>query len=327
MRDPKEPVKIKIKCPNFQKDLKLEVDLGINVLQLKTVISLTHPGKPSPTTQKLLYFGKVLSDEVILKNVLKCEETFVSVIHLSIKQSSEFKDYFNPNEQNDLVRPILDGHSNLRLEAYNNYLIQWQRFLDSVYNANSGNEYLDFNFLEQENEYMYHLMYFYNNGFMQEEQADIQYVGDQPLNIDAREEQIVQEENPDIVLAHGGNESILDWLHMLSRIAILTAIIYYYSNFTRFFVVSGFVCLFYLYKTGILGGRRGQDEVIRGEVDRLRNFRQDFRIGANGQQQDFDQNIEAEDNIYEIQRNRINVAWDMISMFFISLLPEIGQNL
>lgn len=56
----------------------------------------------------------------------------------------------------------------------------------------------------------------------------------------------------------------LDWVYTVSRATVLLGIVYFYSSFGRFLVVTGIALLMYLYQGGWLLGPRRQQQQERG---------------------------------------------------------------
>jgi len=85
-------VKINIRSPTSTDDQTLHCDLEHRVLDLKVQIQTKWPSHPRPKDQRLVYAGKLLEDDAILKNVLRLDdardENDAFTIHLVCRMTS-----------------------------------------------------------------------------------------------------------------------------------------------------------------------------------------------------------------------------------------------
>ncbi|XP_026471613.1 homocysteine-responsive endoplasmic reticulum-resident ubiquitin-like domain member 2 protein [Ctenocephalides felis] len=66
------PVTLIVKAPNQQiEDQTIQCELSWTIKKLKGYLSEVYPSKPSTEEQKLIYSGKLLSDTVVLKDILR----------------------------------------------------------------------------------------------------------------------------------------------------------------------------------------------------------------------------------------------------------------
>jgi len=85
-------VKINIRSPTSTDDQTLHCDLEHRVLDLKVQIQTKWPSHPRPKDQRLVYAGKLLEDDAILKNVLRLDdardENDAFTVHLVCRMTS-----------------------------------------------------------------------------------------------------------------------------------------------------------------------------------------------------------------------------------------------
>jgi hypothetical protein len=63
------PVTITVKSPVQATDTHVQISLSSTVLQLKQRLQQDHQAKPEPTTQRIIYSGRLLRDEEVLSDV------------------------------------------------------------------------------------------------------------------------------------------------------------------------------------------------------------------------------------------------------------------
>jgi len=128
----------------------------------------------------------------------------------------------------------------------------------------------------------------------------------------------------------GRNRDLLDWFYVMSRVLVLFSIVYFYSSFARFALVTGLGFLVYLYQVGFFGrGRRGraggrQGDIIRQEVENVRAGPREEEVvdGANVGEED--SNVEIEP-VPEAPPNPLMIAATFLTTLFSSLIPEQPQ--
>ena len=83
------------------------------------------------------------------------------------------------------------------------------------------------------------------------------------------------------------NGDWLEWLHWLSRFAVLISIVYYYSSLTRFILVISFPIFLFLYQNGIIFSRNNNQQMPAQAAARDRPVRQELHDqGDQGDQDD-----------------------------------------
>ncbi|XP_074644423.1 homocysteine-responsive endoplasmic reticulum-resident ubiquitin-like domain member 1 protein [Tubulanus polymorphus] len=85
------PVTLVVKAPNQRiADQRIECGLGWTIKKLKKHLSSVYPSKPAEGSQKLIYSGRLLSDHLMLKDVLwQYEEEITHTVHLVCTPTKE----------------------------------------------------------------------------------------------------------------------------------------------------------------------------------------------------------------------------------------------
>lgn len=137
----------------------------------------------------------------------------------------------------------------------------------------------------------------------------------------------------------------LDWVYTVSRATVLLSIVYFYSSFGRFLVVTGVALLMYLYQGGWFAAPRQQQHPERGH-DRNRareanNQQHQAGLPADEPQempqveagpQQLEEAVDQDDNGIvapstpppppEPPVSPMTTAWTFVATFFTSLIPE-----
>lgn len=134
----------------------------------------------------------------------------------------------------------------------------------------------------------------------------------------------------------------LDWVYTVSRATVLLSIVYFYSSFGRFLVVTGIALLMYLYQGGWFAAPRQPQQPERGhDRNRAREANQQQQadhpaaeIQERPQGQAGPEQLEEamdQDGSGEVAPNPpppepevspITTAWTFVATFFTSLIPE-----
>lgn len=132
----------------------------------------------------------------------------------------------------------------------------------------------------------------------------------------------------------------LDWVYTVSRATVLLSIVYFYSSFGRFLVVTGIALLMYLYQGGWFAAPRQQQQPERGhDRNRAREANQQQQQQADhpaaeiqpqgqaGPEQleeamDHDGSGAPNPPPPEPEVSPITTAWTFVATFFTSLIPE-----
>lgn len=359
--DVSKMIKLKVKSPSSCiSDIELEAALDTSVIQIKDIITARYPGNPPSSDQKLLYAGKLLSDDETLKDFLRFD-TECTVYSLHLACSSPVP----KTKANDDLRTGHEPKRNLASEEVNHNLDQttlgnlgwqWQQMMMGIYGMNvSEDVYGSLGPTELQQIALVQQMYSqYLSEYMHNSLVDNQLsTGNPPLpqqmdmqapDRDGDEGQRMNQgqvmnaggggpidEQQDLGLP-GGNHDMLDWLYVMSRVVVLASIVYFYSNLTRFMIVAGVVGLLYLYQTGYFG--RHERANVNREVHRIRARDANERDPPNeAEANENNENSSLEsnsDNIEEVEPeevpvNPLYIARDFIALFFASIIPENNQ--
>jgi len=353
-------IKLKVKSPSSCiSDIELEVALDTSVIQIKDIITTRYPGNPPSSDQKLLYAGKLLSDDETLKDFLRFDaECTVYSLHLACSNPV-------PNTKTNDLRTSHEPKGNLASVEVNHNLgqttledlgWQWQQMMMGIYGMNvsdGGYGSLGPTELQQialvQQMYSQYLSEYMHNSIVENQPSTGNPPLPQQMDIQgpARDGDDVQrlnqgqvmnaggggpiDEQQDLGLP-GGNHDMLDWLYVMSRVVVLASIVYFYSNLTRFMIVAGVVGLLYLYQTGYFG--RHERANVNREVHRIRARDANERDPPNEAEDDDNAEnsspLSNSDNIEELEPEEVPVnplylARDFIALFFASIIPENNQ--
>ncbi|XP_068189149.1 homocysteine-responsive endoplasmic reticulum-resident ubiquitin-like domain member 2 protein [Antennarius striatus] len=131
------------------------------------------------------------------------------------------------------------------------------------------------------------------------------------------------------------NRDWLDWVYTFSRAAVLLSIVYFYSSFSRFVMVTMAMLVLYLHQAGwfpfnlenepqLPGDAANQEEA---EVEPPNQDAQEMDGLDDASDDDGDSGEEgAEDANSAPQAGFLSSTWSFIVTFFMSLIPEGPQN-
>lgn len=158
---------------------------------------------------------------------------------------------------------------------------------------------------------------------------------DQPANQNAADQQDPpMNAGGDVDDEEFGQRDWLDYVYTFCRFMVLMGIVYFYSNFTRFFFVFALFFFVYLYQTGWFRFRRHrQEEPEQQQEDRNQQQQQETPQNNTESQETTETteaNTESTDNTTEppppppepAGPGVIKVVWTFFSTFFTSLIPQ-----
>lgn len=403
-------VKVKVKSPSASiEDLVVDCALDWTVIKLKKEISTQYPGHPSPQGQKLVYAGKLLSDDnSLLGDILRLEDDCaIYTIHIVCKcppapsqptppppqlrkrnvEGAGQSESLANNSTQGAVPPAVAGWDgglmagavptnadelNLQQMAwlqqmYGQYLTQYMQYMQSAGGMPQA-------FVMPEN----------MAGFETVAQGAAAGAGEPgvvqgawpgvaaepggvagawPGGAPAAAPQQNAPRNPPVVMNAGGggmmnagemdeeeeegmgrNRDLLDWFYVMSRVLVLFSIVYFYSSFARFALVTGLGFLVYLYQVGFFGNaRRGrnarQGDLIRQGVENVRagernegvpDVAEEAREGDSAREEE-GANVAEDPSNVQIEPvpdqgpNPFVVAATFLTTLFTSLIPDQPQ--
>jgi len=317
-------VKVKVKSPSASiDDLTLDCGLDWTVNRLKKAISTQYPGHPSPQGQKLVYAGKLLSDDdSLLGDILRLDdECAVYTIHIVCKCPVVPSQPAPPPQlrrrTQEAAGPSDSVATTNTTQAAAPTVAGWQGgFMPGTVATNADElnlqqmawlQQMYGQYLTQYMQYMQAAGGMPQAFVMPENMAGIEAVaqgatggaaepggvqGAWPGGAPAAAPQQNAPRNPPVVMNAGGggmmngdmeeeeeegmgrNRDLLDWFYVMSRVLVLFSIVYFYSSFARFALVTGLGFLVYLYQVGFFGnarrGRGRQGDIIRQGVENVR---------------------------------------------------------
>jgi len=347
-----DTVRLKIKSPSLGvEDLEMQCQLGLTIGRLKLRISELFPGCPAPSDQKLVYGGKLVSDEATLSQTLRLDpDCLTHSLHLVCSVPSpaltqppaaplvggplQTDHLYDQYDVTNLLQQSMGSQLYLRQEAdtqqalmyemYGQYLTQY--WLHQM----SGDQGLG-----PAGHGVHAVGQVEPADVGQVRPADVGREGPAPLAqgdaggapvLNAGAGPAFQEDQG---IDGGLQGDLLNWLYLMTRVLVLFSIVYFYSNVTRFLVIVGVAVLVYLYQARHLrGGGRGvrqqrpRDRVVEGRRDQQDNLLHNGAVGEGNQQGGAEapdpSNLEA---VVE-HRSPLNLAVNFVTLFFASLIPE-----
>ncbi|XP_011479051.1 homocysteine-responsive endoplasmic reticulum-resident ubiquitin-like domain member 2 protein isoform X2 [Oryzias latipes] len=373
------PVTLVIKAPNQKyDDQKINCHPNWTVEKLKAHLSDVYPSKPSSKDQRLVYSGKLLLDHFTLKDVLRKQDEY-HMLHLVCASrtppSSPKPVRSRSNKpQESAVAPASQvpqnagGHSSHASAAENSgsgggfrqgaeafpyhqmFMQSWSRPSPPALSTNYYYSPMSLVWWQQlyaRQYYMHYHLLAAAAAAARTEQSSAPPHHPDPLS---RRPQVGHRGNPEVQMnAQGGeilneeelNRDWLDWVYTFSRAAVLLSIVYFYSSFSRFVMVTMAMLVLYLHQAGWfpfnldnelqLPGDRAHQDDLDGDVQN--HDLQEMEV-ANDENSDDDDDSGggesgeegAEDPNSAPQAGFLSSTWSFIITFFMSLIPEGPQN-
>lgn len=396
------PVTLVIKAPNQRVgDQTVECMLGWTVKKLKQHLTNVYPSKPKEYHQKLIYSGKLLTDDLTLKEVLRQFEDGSNkhTVHLVCAASPQSSDHRRTTK--DQSQSALGAGSSRSSSSVNHS----REGSDSSISETEGLRYRGHTttsasqspsqssssaqFHQPQNvfsQYPGHPQGFgtYPGGVMPPEAAMMfsgspdssmvyspeQYVWMQqmyaqymaqymqyyqqgvyptppntpatPITDEQVNQNVADNQQEAAMNAVGGADlddddefgqrDWLDWVYTFCRFMVLVGIVYFYSNFTRFFLVFAFFFIVYLYQTGWFRFHRHRRQAPANQQQQQQEEEQ------NQQQENPQNNTDSQDNTESADPDTstdtqspppepagpgvIKIIWTFFSTFFTSLIPQ-----
>jgi len=293
-------VRLRVLSPQVRlSEAQLQVPVSTTVREVKTILLSRLPSRPPLSDLRLLYAGKLLSDESCLSDFLRisddsqhCDQCPVHTLHLSCSQQTSL--------QNSLQTPLhTEASHNFYWEeeqqGYQNTDIDQMAVMTELYSL----------YITQ---YLQYLQYLHT---MSQAPQDMPEPDPHPPDGDRPVLEAEQDNGA------GEDRDLLDWTYLTLRAVLLLSIVYFKSSLTSLAVVIGFAGLIYLYQSFV----RVLVRDLRRLGDRnLRDLRQRIR--------DWEDDV-TEEEIRELENNQENRPRDIgllvscvVFTFFASLVPE-----
>ncbi|XP_036432849.1 homocysteine-responsive endoplasmic reticulum-resident ubiquitin-like domain member 2 protein [Colossoma macropomum] len=355
------PVILVIKAPDQKyDDQTINCFLNWTVEKLKTHLSKVYPSKPRSKDQRLVYSGKLLQDHCKLRDVLRKQDEF-HMLHLvcasrspppsptAHRRNSSKSPTVNADNSGG-VTPVGNVQSASSEETPNRlsqnsgavpnhpstYGYAWGQWLDQHGPNARMPHYPMYNpmtllWWQQLYAWNYHMSYQAWASSLRPSQQSAS-----PSVSPPREGWEPVRENPQNAPAGEGqneedlNRDWLDWVYTASRALILLSIVYFYSSFSRFVMVTGGMLLLYLHQAGWLPfnlENELQDLADPANHDELnaenQNDLQDMeRLADEGEEDDEQRGEGTDDAERGMNMGFFSSAWSFITTFFASLIPE-----
>ncbi|CAH1780331.1 unnamed protein product [Owenia fusiformis] len=326
------PVTLVVKAPNQKiADQTVECELEWTIRKLKQHLEDVYPSKPKHNQQRLIYSGKLLTDQLVLKDVLRQDDTEIlsHTVHLVCSQQSDASSN-NGNHSNtqpqtiprDVTPPAPvpatptettpDGlrhrgtqppqpqpqHSPFPHGAQDIY----SNYYNSMYQHSYTPEqwmYMQHMYAQQMQQYMH---YYQQMG----QQMPAGFTPDtpiveQPANQEAEQPNQAANQDQNIRMnAQGGqdfddederNRDWLDWSYTFIRFGVLLSILYFYSTLHRFMIVFTVIFLLYIYNTGFFRLNRREPAPQRNNNNGQQQQQQNDNNAGNDENNDNENDI------------------------------------
>ncbi|KAK9498125.1 hypothetical protein O3M35_004003 [Rhynocoris fuscipes] len=290
-----------------------------SVSELKEHLFKEYPTHPKPESQKLIYSGKLLSDNMILRDVLK---TFGGHEYNTIHLVCSLRESYRARAQvpaPPLVKPVrtTPEPSFISNSPTNNFVPSVSNIPRSVPNrewqANRiTNEDIERYMIMVQQAYTEYIANFLNaqtNRYGNEREAEIEEIP--PVEPDLHNN-IPQPNNNNNVEREAeddgaGQRDWLEWIYIITRLMVLFSVVYFYSSPLRFFVVMTMALL--LFNMDVERWRR------RNEQPDNAHMRHNGNNGDNTEQ--------VEHELHELPRpHPFNIVSTFVTSFFLSIIPE-----
>ncbi|GLV40467.1 Homocysteine-induced endoplasmic reticulum protein [Carabus blaptoides fortunei] len=337
------PVTLIVKAPNQQiDDQTVKCELSWTIHKLKSHLSEVYPSKPAKDEQKLIYSGQLLSDTVVLKDVLRnYDGENTHTVHLVCTPSRNYK----PEQAAPKPSPIMDqlpqtppdaspttsttglrqrSVNNINQETMTDYRTMWASFAQPYGNVPDPSQYaLQTALLQQAYaQYINQYMQMVTNQ-LPRRPADTQtepeiaaaaaVVAPDPVNGGEPAAGAVADE-PDVD-EPPADRDWLDWFYVFSRVLVLFCIVYFYSSPLRFTLVLLLGIGLYLYQMGFFRAQAANNNEARRPENN--------NVPAAQVPTDETTNQSTHAVIIDQRPTMLNIMWTFFTTFFASLIPEI----
>ncbi|XP_058263747.1 homocysteine-responsive endoplasmic reticulum-resident ubiquitin-like domain member 2 protein isoform X1 [Hemibagrus wyckioides] len=379
------PVVLVIKAPDQKyDDQTISCFLNWTVEKLKSHLSNVYPSKPRSKDQRLVYSGKLLQDHCKLRDVLRKHDEF-HMLHLvcasrspppspstrrsqgsnqpmsstssrspasrdnvQSASSEEAPDRLSLSSSSSYPHPTAHRMMSVFCVVCRSAWTQW--FNQQQHNTHTPHYpmYNPHTLLWWQQLYTWHFHMTYQTwvaSLRPSQQSATPPVP--PIG----EAQAVAHDNPRNGPAGAGlneedlHRDWLDWVYAASRALVLLSLVYFYSSFSRFVMVTGAMLLLYLHQAGWLPfnldnelqdlaepANHNQDEPVADNLnntDRLADEGEEEEEQQEGPDDDDDYDEDDDDDDNEegwVNLGLLSSAWSFITTFFASLIPEAVPN-
>ncbi|XP_041971552.1 homocysteine-responsive endoplasmic reticulum-resident ubiquitin-like domain member 2 protein [Aricia agestis] len=343
-----------VKAPNQQiEDQNIQCRMSWTVGELKGHLSEVYPSKPTKEEQKIIYSGRLLDDNAVIKDILRnYEDQFTHTMHLVCAPKRNIMT--EKRNEAEKTEPNTDGirHRNVgenpnppepaRPEVRQNdqnHTVEMQNYLSSFVNNygrvppypnyNLGQGYLPVpsdpasmanHMMMMQQAYMQYMQQYANMW-----QATAEAAATPPPVETPPQPAPVREPEAD------EGRQARDWLdhiYSASRFAILISLLYVYGSPARLLLVIILAAMAYLHQVGFFRDLRNlANNDARNEAQNAgeRNDQPDNdgneepRAEQNGNRQEQQTNEPANEND---QPSLLAVTWMIFTTFFTSLIPD-----
>ncbi|XP_060766864.1 homocysteine-responsive endoplasmic reticulum-resident ubiquitin-like domain member 2 protein isoform X2 [Neoarius graeffei] len=370
------PVVLVIKAPDQKyDDQTISCFLNWTVEKLKSHLSNVYPSKPRSKDQRLVYSGKLLQDHCKLRDVLRKDE--FHMLHLvcasrspppspatrrrngSSNQMTNSNSSGSPAPRDNVQSASLEeapdrlslsssSSSSAQPSSHRSAWTQWFNQQQQNINTPHYPMYNPHTLLWWQQLYTWHCHMTYQTWVTSLRQSQQSAAPPVPP---IREVQVVARDNPQNDPVGAGlneedlNRDWLDWVYAASRAVVLLSLVYFYSSFSRFVMVTGAMLLLYLHQAGWLPfnldnelqdlaepANHNQDEPNANNpnnMDRPADEGEDEEVQR--ERSDDDDDDDEDDDDAEEDEGWVNMGflsstWSFITTFFASLIPEAVPN-
>ncbi|XP_030644792.1 homocysteine-responsive endoplasmic reticulum-resident ubiquitin-like domain member 2 protein [Chanos chanos] len=341
------PVTVVIKAASQKyDDQTIHCFMGWTVEKLKRHLSEVYPSRPNPKDQRLVYAGKLLQDPMALKDVFREQREFhmlhlVCTSHTPPTSPLPSKTKKNPADGGSSAEPVSaqgsehavaqGGHSepNQHPGPVHNHPPHgptpqgWGQYLGQagvpLYPLYTPGSLLWWQQVYAWQYYTHYQMWIASTSRIATPSSRAVPMG---------EEQNVVPDNiaGEVPNEEEVNRDWMDWVYTGSRAVILLSIVYFYSSFSRFLMVTGAMLLLYLHQVGWLpfnlehelqnlGEPANQEEREAEPRNELQEMERVMDEGGGIEEQ-------TEDPHAGVHASFLSSAWSFITTFFSSLIPE-----
>ncbi|XP_068603018.1 homocysteine-responsive endoplasmic reticulum-resident ubiquitin-like domain member 2 protein isoform X2 [Brachionichthys hirsutus] len=364
------PVILVIKAPNQRyEDQTVSCYRDWTVERLKAHLSDVYPGKPRSEEQRLVYSGKLLLDHAALKDVLRKDE--YHMLHLVCasrtppsspktprshgnkpQENRHFQSSSSPSAGQQIRPPTGGGGDGLRQragpapapQAYAHLMHSWNRYSHLAPPTTTTPPHynpLTLMWWQQLHARQYYMHYQALAASCQHQTPGPPSV--QPVPVDplsqrphggrGNHEVQMNVQGGEVLDEEELNRDWLDWVYTFSRASVLLSLVYFYSSFSRFVMVTMAMLVLYLHQAGWFPFNLENEPQLPGDAANQEAegepANQDARemegtMDDSSDDDDGDSGEEgAEHPTGAAHAGFLSSTWSFLVTFFTSLIPEV----